>query len=158
MSNAIDTLADIDVIMHDICINTPTAVPLRADLMASEMQDRLNSQYGEDGSNVRAMLTFRKLVDMAQSHLRRSFDPDKTAEDEQLAFTEFGDDIQSRYPIKAKGEKGTVTEYQSPMYAPAEQLAVIAEKEIRVGSTRVRRGNALMAFLVEYRGYVTHQG
>jgi hypothetical protein len=155
MNSAIESIADIDSILNRICIETPTSVPLVADRMAEEVIKELNSFYGNDTSNVRAMLTHRKVADMARAHLRRSFDTEKTAQQEQLAFTEFGDDIQARYPIKTNGPD---VEYQSPMYAPVDQLAEIAEKSIRVGSTHVRRGNALMAFLVEYRNFVAPQG
>ena len=148
MQNKIEAISDIDGIMSDICLSTPSAVSLRADILASDVQGRLNNQYGKDASNIRIMLTFKKLEDMARAHLRRNFDPDKTAEDEQLAFTEFGDDIQIRYPIKLDGG---ITEYQSPMYAPVDQLEKIADKEITVGETRVRRGLALLAFIKEYR-------
>jgi hypothetical protein len=151
-SNKITAIADVDEIMSEIVMSTPNAVALRADKLASDVHATLIQQYGEDTSNVRAMLSFRKLEDMARSHLRRTFDPDKTAEDAQLAFTEFGDDVQNRYPISvATEEGGKVTEYQSPMYAPVDQLTAIAEKEIEVGTTRIRRGHALHAFIVEYR-------
>ena len=148
----IDSVKDIDSIMSEITINTPSEVPLSAEIIASDVLNQLALQYGPDSSNVRSMLTLRKLGDMARAHLRRSFDPDVTAEDDQLVFTEFGSDIQRRYPIKATSSEGKLkTEYQSPMYAPVDQLLAIADGEIRVGNTRVRRGNALIAFVAEYR-------
>jgi len=147
----ITSMTDINALMSDLVLSTPREISLRADLMASDIAERLASQYGVDTSKVRSILSLQKLEDMARAHLRRNFDPEVTAEQEQLAFTEFGNDIQSRYPIKVREESATVVEYISPMYAPVDQLTDIAEKEIRIGSTRVRRGNALLAFIAEYR-------
>lgn len=153
MNNAakISSIDDINDMMSNLVLATAREIPLRADVMASDIAAQLAQQYGADRSMVRSILTLQKLSDMARAHLRRNFDPDATAEQEQLAFTEFGDDIQSRYPIKVVEEAKTIVEYVSPMYAPVDQLTDIAEKEIRVGSTRVRRGNALLAFIAEYR-------
>jgi hypothetical protein len=148
----IDTVKDIDQIMSGVILATPREIPISAELMASQVMSILNRQYGDDSSAVRVLLARRKLEDMARGHLRRNFDPEVTAEQEQLAFTEFGDDIQSRYPIKTSCDEGGLkTEYVSPMYAPVDQLTEIAEREITVGNTRIRRGNALLAFIAEYR-------
>jgi hypothetical protein len=150
-TNKITAISDVDDIMAGIVMSTPNEVPLRASTMASEVSATLAQQYGSDASKVRYMLTIRKLEDMARGHLRRTFDPDKTAEDAQLAFTEFGDDVQNRYPIKVSEGGVLISEYQSPMYAPVDQLREIADREIEVGSTRVRRGHALHAFIDAYR-------
>jgi hypothetical protein len=147
-SEKINSIGDIDDIMAGIVIETPIAVGIRADTLALEVQTLLDRQYGKDTSNVRTLLSFKKLEDMARAHLRRNFDPEKTGEQEQLAFTEFGDDIQKRYPIKLER---SVVEYQSPMFAPVDQLIAIAERDIRVGETRQRRGNALLGFIQQYR-------
>lgn len=147
----ISSIKDINDIMSELVLATAREIPLRADVMASDIAAQLSQQHGPDSSMVRSILTVQKLEDMARAHLRRNFDPEVTAEQEQLAFTEFGADIQSRYPIKVQEESSLIVEYVSPMYAPVDQLTEIAEKEIRVGSTRVRRGNALLAFIAEYR-------
>ena len=146
-SEKINSIGDIDDLMSQIVLDTPPAVSLSHQVMALEVQTILDGQYGADSCSVRILLNFKKLEDMARAHLRRNFDPDKTGEQEQLAFTQFGDDIQIRYPIKADG----VVEYQSPMVAPIDQLIAIAERDILVGETRQRRGNALLGFIAEYR-------
>lgn len=147
-TNKITSIADIDDLMSQIVLDTPPSVGIQASTLAVEVQSLIDQQYGKDDCNIRILLNFKKLEDMSRAHLRRNFDPEKTGEQEQLAFTKWGDDVQIRYPIK---KDGGVVEYESPMVAPVDQLVLIAERDIKVGETRQRRGNALLGFIAEYR-------
>ena len=159
MTAALSTIKDVDYYFDKVCLETPLENGLQPDLLADQVAGLLDVDHGSDPSQLRRQLTQRQLTSMARSHLRRRFDPEKTAHQEQLTFTIFGDDIQARYPITVAEEgRDKVVEYQSPFVAPVDQLSEIAIRDIKVGSTRQRRGNALLAFLAEHRDHVPEMG
>lgn len=154
MNNAvqkIESMNDLESIISSVVFETPLNVPVNITAVATAVMDALNTQYGRDSSHVRVMLSFRKVTDMVRGYCRSQFDP-KEQVDKQIAFTEFGDDIQPRYPVKIKTASGdSETEYHSPMAAPVEQLLWHVNMMRKRSQTEQRRSDALEAFIHKYR-------
>lgn len=147
----LETSADIESLIARIVSETPENIPVVIKQTAKAVMDALEEQYGPDSSNVRTLLSFEKLTDKVRAHCRSRFDLDKTV-DHQIVMSEFGEDIQPRYPVKVKDMAGGKdTEYQSPLYAPREQLEGHIKTMSKRGKTYLRRAEALKAFVDQYR-------
>jgi len=145
-NKSFETVASVEEYMTDIIARTPIEQDLSADSLARSVSAMLDLQYGKDRSNVRSIFALKQLRQSASAHLRRAYDsPDD--EGNQLTFSEWGKDIQDRYPVISGGERV----YSSPLSAPVDQLEAWADKHKKRGETILRRVVALRGFIKKHR-------
>lgn len=142
----VESLKDVNDYIADVISQTPMEINVDPDLVTTQVETLLNETYGEDTSNVRSIMTRKQLRQYVMSHCRRAYEKPED-EGNQLGFTEWGNDIQDRYPVIENGAHV----YASPKYAEVSQLNKWIDTHELQAETLVRRAEALRGFIKKHR-------
>lgn len=142
----VESLKDVNDYIADVISETPMQINVDPDFVTTQVENLLNETYGEDASNVRSIMTRKQLRQYVMSHCRRAYERPEDDEN-QLGFTEWGNDIQDRYPVIEDGAHV----YASPKYADVKQLYKWIDTHELQAETLARRAEALRGFIKKHR-------